>query len=62
MKQIDREITIHLEPREDGGLRIWSDDLPGLILSFRDQRTVLLNLGAAIVGLLEHRAAGDTVK
>jgi hypothetical protein len=53
---IDREITIKMAPRDDGGLRIWSDDLPGLILSFSDQRTVIFGLGSAIVGLLEHKS------
>lgn len=52
---IEREITIKIGPREDGGLRIWSDDVPGLVLSFRDQRTVLLDLGPALIALLEHR-------
>lgn len=28
-----RNITVTLEPREDGGLRVYSPDMPGLILS-----------------------------
>ena len=51
---IEKEITIRLAPREDGGLRAWSDDIPGLILSSRVQRLVLLDLGRAILGILEH--------
>ena len=30
------KFTIHCETREDGGLRVWSDDLPGLVLSHSD--------------------------
>lgn len=51
---IDREITIKLAPREDGGLRVWSDDLPGLVLSAPNQRDAMLDLGKAIISLLEH--------
>jgi hypothetical protein len=56
MRQIEQRITITIEPRGDGGLRIWSDELIGLVLSAKDQRAVLLDLGTAIVGLLEHNA------
>ncbi len=53
MKQIiDKPITINLEPTEDGGLRIFSDDLPGLTFSNYNQRDVLLAIGPAIIGLL----------
>lgn len=52
---IDREITIKMAPREDGGLRVWSDDLPGLILSKYDQGTVLRDLGTAIAILSSFR-------
>lgn len=40
MQLIDREITIKIAPREDGGLRVWSDDLPGLILSHKNRNEV----------------------
>jgi hypothetical protein len=56
MRQIEQRVTITIEPRGDGGLRIWSDELPGLVLSAKDQRAVLLDLSTAIVGLLEHNA------
>lgn len=49
---IDREITIKLAPREDGGLRVWSDDLPGLVLSHSNQTMVLRDLGKVIEGLV----------
>jgi len=48
---IDREITINLAPREDGGIRVWSDDMPGLILSHNDQEKVLRELGVVIIEL-----------
>lgn len=53
---IDKSITVYLEPREDGGLRVWSDDLPGLILSGPDQVVILRMLGDVIVELLRYRA------
>jgi hypothetical protein len=43
----EQAITITIEPREDGGLRIWSEDLPGLALSHRD--AALDDLGPALV-------------
>lgn len=52
---LDRPITIKLEPREGGGLRVYSDDLPGLVLSHSDQRAVLMDIGPAIIGILEHK-------
>ena len=53
---INRLITIHLEPREDGGLRIYSDDLPGLVLSGPDQEAVLSDMDTAIIELAKHMA------
>lgn len=51
---ITKEITIKIGPREDGhGLRVWSDDLPGLILSHWDQHSVLRDIGPAMITLLE---------
>lgn len=48
-------ITIRYNEREDGGCRIWSDDLPGLILSHKDSCVVWQALGAAMQGLLFDR-------
>lgn len=53
---IGKPITVCMEPREDGGLRVWSDDLPGLILSGPDQVVILRMLGDVIVELLRYRA------
>ena len=43
-----RSVQIVLECRGDGGLRVWSPDIPGLILSHGDPEL----LGADIVPLL----------
>ena len=56
---VDREITIKMGPREDGGLRVWSDDLPGLILSGSDQLKVLQDVGHVIIQLIRHKR-GET--
>lgn len=52
---LDREIVIKIAPRDDGGLRVWSDDLPGLILSHSNPWSVLHDLGNAIAALLRYR-------
>lgn len=49
----ETRITLRLLPREDGGLRIVSDDVPGLILSGADQSAVWRDLGPAIEALLK---------
>lgn len=48
---IDREITIKLLPREDGGVRVCSDDMPGLILSGADGLKVLAAIGPALAAI-----------
>jgi hypothetical protein len=52
---IDREITIKLLPREDGGVRVCSDDVPGLILSGPDPLKVLADIGPALKILFHYR-------
>ncbi len=47
--------TIKIAAREDGGLRVWSDDFPGLVLSGPDQRKVLESIGPALIALFEHK-------
>jgi hypothetical protein len=46
------KIIVHFETREDGGLRVWSDDLPGLNLSHRNPALVLDDVPSAIAGLI----------
>jgi hypothetical protein len=53
---MDAAYTIRVQDREDGGLRIWSDDIPGLVLSSLDRSGVWRDLGPAIEVLLEHNS------
>jgi hypothetical protein len=48
------KITIHLEPRSDGGLRVYSDDIPGLVLSHSDAAAVLDDIAPVLKKLLKH--------
>lgn len=47
-------VTLHLEPREDGGLRVSSPNVPGLMLSSADIKGLMHDLGPAIQVLLWH--------
>ena len=38
------KIVVSLEPREDGGLRAYSDDVPGFVLSHSDADGVLADV------------------
>ena len=55
MPLIEREIKISIGPREDGGVRIWSDDMPGLILSGSDPLKVMADIGPALKALIEYK-------
>lgn len=57
---IHSPIQITLAPREDGGLRIYSDDLPGLVLSHSDPNAVLDDLGPVLKVFLERAAREET--
>jgi len=48
-------VTVTLEDRSDGGLRVFSADLPGLILSGVDRKAVSDSIAPAIRALLEHQ-------
>jgi len=48
--------TIHIAERDDGGMRVWSDDIKGLILSGPDAEKVGASIMAAIKGLREYAA------
>jgi hypothetical protein len=48
-------VTVTLADREDGGLRVHSDDLPGLILSGTDRTGVTEKIAPAIKALFEHK-------
>jgi hypothetical protein len=46
------KVTLHFDRRPDGGLRVYSDDVPGLVLSHRDASKVFQDLGPALEALL----------
>ena len=48
-------VVVTLEDREDGGLRVYSDDLPGLILSGPNRDLVVEKIAPAIWALFEHK-------
>lgn len=47
-------VTLKLEPRPDGGLRVSSDDVPGLVLSHKHPAKVMADILPALRGILEH--------
>ena len=42
------KIVIRLQRRPDGGLRVWSDDVPGLVLSHSDADRVMADIIPAV--------------
>jgi hypothetical protein len=52
-------ITVTLEDAPEGGLRVYSDDLPGLILSGDDREEVAACIVPAIRALLEYKGLSD---
>lgn len=49
------KITVCFESRPDGGLRAYSDDVPGLVLSHTDIDGVLEDVTTALSVILSHR-------
>jgi hypothetical protein len=49
------KLTVCFERRPDGGLRAYSDDVPGLVLSHADAGAVLDDVTTAIEVILSHR-------
>jgi hypothetical protein len=48
------KIVVTLEPREDGGLYAYSNDVPGFVLSHRNPEAVLADIKPALEGILAH--------
>ncbi|MCC6736793.1 MAG: hypothetical protein IT534_11800 [Bauldia sp.] len=48
-------VSVSLDDREDGGLNVYSDSLPGLILSGPDKERVASMIAPAIKTLFENR-------
>jgi hypothetical protein len=55
--QVEHEIrvTVRVERRRDGGLRAWSDDVPGLVLSHRDPQKVLADIAPVLIAILSEQ-------
>ena len=49
------KVIVKLERREDGGLRAWSPDVPGLVLSNADPMKVAQALGPALAAILQEQ-------
>jgi len=47
-----KEICLTFEKREDGGLRVYSDDVPGFVLSHSDCHLVFSDIKPAIEAIL----------
>ncbi len=48
------KVTVCFEQRSDGGLRAWSEDVPGLVLSSANVDGVLADVQAALKVILSH--------
>jgi len=49
------KLTVCFEQRSDGGLRAWSDDVPGLVLSHIDADGLLADVPEALKVILSHQ-------
>jgi hypothetical protein len=52
------KIIVTFEHRNDGGLRAWSDDVPGFVLSHADPAAVLSDVVPALEVILSHKFGG----
>lgn len=55
MSETSIKITVTFEKRDDGGLRVWSADVPGLVLSHANIDGVLEDVKTAIEVILSAR-------
>ncbi len=49
------KVRVSLERRDDGGLRVWSEDLPELVLSHADADKVIADIPRAMEAILSTR-------
>lgn len=49
------KLTVCFETRSDGGLRAWSDDVPGLVLSHSDADSLLADVPEALRVILSYQ-------
>jgi hypothetical protein len=52
MYALPAKIVVIYERRHDGGLRVYSDDVPGFLLSHKDRDAVLKDVIPALEGIL----------
>jgi hypothetical protein len=48
------KVVVIFERREDGGLKVYSDDVPGFVLSHADPMAVLSDVKPALEQILSH--------
>lgn len=53
------KIVLRMQMRDDGGLRVWSDDVPGLVLSHSDPAKVLEDIKPALETILSEAFGCD---
>lgn len=53
------KVTVCFEGREDGGLRAWSPDLPGFVLSHRNVDALLADVEPVLKELLRFQLETD---
>lgn len=46
------QVSVTLERREDGGLRAYSEDVPGFVLSHHDEQALLADIAPALEMIL----------
>lgn len=54
-----KELNLIFEKREDGGLRVRSDDVPGFVLSNSDCEAVFADIQPALETILSEMFSGD---
>lgn len=55
MRKRSIKVQVTFERREDGGLRVWSPDVPGLVLSHTDIDGVLADVKTALEVILSEK-------
>ncbi len=53
------KVVVCFEQRPEGGLRAWSDDVPGLVLSHSDVDGVLSDVVEALRVILSYQSGAD---
>jgi hypothetical protein len=55
------KVVVTFERRADGGLRAYSDDVPGFVLSHSDQAAVIDDVKPALEKILSHMFDGQVM-